>query len=89
LRRCVEGIEIEVEDQGEPAPPEKFRKKTISEPDPETIQPGGLGISLMHSAFDDVRFTPGTGKGNRITMLIRQSDKQKDVNDRIAADTAG
>ncbi len=88
LRRSADGIEIEVEDQGEPAPPEKFRNKPFSEPDPETIQPGGLGIPLMHSVFDEVQFTPGAEKGNRITMLIKQSDQQKDMNDRIAADKA-
>ncbi len=70
-----EWIEIEIRDEGATAPAEKMEKKAPAPaPDAETITPGGLGVQLIHDVFDDVQFSPGTPRGNCVTMRVRRPE---------------
>ncbi|MCL4691653.1 MAG: ATP-binding protein [Candidatus Hydrogenedentes bacterium] len=70
-RRDATGIEFELRDDGVPAELERCKKKeSIGVPDGSTLQPGGLGVQLMHEVFDEVTFTPGQERGNRVTMRL-------------------
>ncbi len=70
-RRDPAGIEFELRDDGVPAEPERCKKnESIGVPDGSTLQPGGLGVQLMHEVFDEVTFAPGRERGNRVTMRL-------------------
>ena len=71
LRQLPEFIEVEVRDDGAPAPADRVQRQPMARPDPETVVPGGLGIPLIYSAFDDVIFEPGAERGNRVRMRLR------------------
>jgi len=73
-----EWIEITVNDQGKPCPAECAQFKPIIRPDADAVEPGGLGVKLIHQVFDQVRFCPGTSHGNCVTMRLRRSDKDGD-----------
>jgi len=60
-------------DQGRPAPWEVLdRKKEVEPPSLDNLTPGGLGIQLMHSVFDEVTFTPGEHVGNTVIMRLNR-----------------
>lgn len=65
-------LQIEVRDTGTPAPAESLRKKELAPPDPDDLRPGGLGVQLIHRVFDEVEFTPGAERGNRVRMRLRR-----------------
>ncbi len=71
LRQLPDYIEVEVRDEGTPAPAERVQRRPLAEPDPDTVVPGGLGIPLIYSAFDEVIFEPGPERGNRVRMRLR------------------
>lgn len=73
-----EWIEITVSDQGKPCPAECAQYRPIVRPEADEVQPGGLGVKLIHQVFDQVRFCPGTSQGNCVTMRLRRSDKDGD-----------
>ena len=68
LRADPEYLEVRLCDQGDPCPPEKLQRRELDPSDPEQLEPGGLGIHLMHQVFDEVDFCPGVESGNCIVM---------------------
>jgi len=67
-------IEIVVSDQGRPCPSECLELRPPLRPDPGRVEPGGLGVRLIHEVFDEVRFCPGTTRGNCVTMRLYRRD---------------
>ena len=66
-------IEIELRDNGRPAPPTKVQlTKDTTPADIESITPGGLGMRLIYGVFDEVQFTPGKTRGNCILMKLKR-----------------
>ena len=72
LRSTAEAIEIELADHGTPAPANCVMRKDDRTPDPDTIQPGGLGVQLIFTVFDKVEFYPGKECGNRVVMRLKR-----------------
>jgi len=70
LRATDELIEIELRDEGDPAPEECLTRKELQPPDPLELRPGGLGVQLIYRVFDEVAFVPGSPRGNRVTMRL-------------------
>jgi serine/threonine-protein kinase RsbW/sigma-B regulation protein RsbU (phosphoserine phosphatase) len=70
LAECDDSIEITVRDQGKPCPAELTQYRPLMEPDSHAMTPGGLGVKLIHTIFDEVRFCPGTTSGNCVTMRL-------------------
>ena len=73
LRADADFLEVRLCDQGEPCPPEHQQRRVLEVPDPEELKPGGLGVQLMHRAFDEVEFCPGEASGNCVTMRRRRN----------------
>lgn len=65
-------IEITVSDRGQPCPRECVEAKPLDAPDPERLQPGGLGLRLIHEVFDEVEFCTGAEGGNCVTMRLNR-----------------
>jgi len=76
LRKSSEHLEFILRDEGVPAEPDKCVKKESPPPDIESLRPGGLGVQLMHRVFDEVRFEPGSNRGNCVTMRLRRPETQ-------------
>lgn len=75
--RTTEGwIEIVLTDSGAPAPAESVCRKETVAPDPQAVEPGGLGVQLIYSVFDEVTFRPGKTKGNRVTMRLKRPPQE-------------
>ena len=68
LRADDEYLEVRLCDQGEPCPPEFRERRTLTPPDPDRLEPGGLGVQLMHQVFDEVEFCRGKTTGNCVTL---------------------
>ncbi len=68
-------IEFVLRDRGVPVPAEKCERKEIATPDAEHLIPGGLGVQLIYSVFDDVKFHPGKTAGNRVVMRLKLPEK--------------
>ncbi|MDZ4860839.1 MAG: ATP-binding protein [Candidatus Hydrogenedentes bacterium] len=75
LRRNDSAIEFVLRDRGVPVPQEKCARKEIVAPDTEHLMPGGLGVQLMYSVFDEVKFRPGKTEGNRVVMRLKLPEK--------------
>ena len=69
VRAWVEACELP---QGEPCPPEHRQRRELSPPDPADLEPGGLGVQLIHRAFDEVTFCSGRESGNCVIMRRRR-----------------
>lgn len=61
-------LEIRLCDEGMPCPPEQVQRRELEKPDPKNLKPGGLGVQLMHRAFDEVEFCPEETQGNCVIM---------------------
>ncbi len=72
LRSARDWLEIEIQDEGIPAPSERITRKQAPTPDIDSLQPGGLGVQLMYIVFDEVSFSPGTKQGNCVTMRLKR-----------------
>jgi len=73
--RSGEGcIEIELRDEGAPAPAARVKRKKVVVPDADTLRPGGLGVQILYEVFDEVQFDPGEERGNRVTMRLKKQD---------------
>jgi anti-sigma regulatory factor (Ser/Thr protein kinase) len=68
-----EYLEFQVSDTGVPCPPECTTRRPLRSADIDDLQPGGLGIQLIHEVFDEVDFCPGESGGNCVTMKLRRS----------------
>lgn len=66
-------LAFQVSDQGEPCPPECTTRRKLEAPEMDDLQPGGLGIQLIHRVFDEVEFCPGVSGGNCVTMRLNRS----------------
>ena len=45
--------------------------------DDALILVGGLGVQLMYRVFDEVKFSPGREKGNRVVMRLKRPPKEQ------------
>ncbi len=70
LRSNAEELRVEVCDRGATAPAERLGERALVPPHPDELCPGGLGVQLIHRAFDEVRFSPGSPCGNQVTMRL-------------------
>lgn len=70
FRSNERGLEIELEDTGETAPPERTGATLAARSGSGELRPGGLGIPLIRQVFDDVEFLAGTPRGNRVIMRL-------------------
>ena len=68
-------IEIRVSDRGKPCPKEHLVRRELVAPAPGDLTPGGLGIQLIYSVFDEVAFkTEDDPQENRVEMRLRRGD---------------
>ena len=74
VRKLDGSIEFVLRDRGVPVLPEKCERKDAPTPDKAEIVPGGLGVQLMYSVFDEVQFHPGKTEGNRVVMRLKQPE---------------
>jgi anti-sigma regulatory factor (Ser/Thr protein kinase) len=65
--RCDGSVELTLH-----AEPE-YLEFQVRSADIDDLQPGGLGIQLIHEVFDEVDFCPGESGGNCVTMKLRRS----------------
>ncbi|MHC4718801.1 MAG: ATP-binding protein [Planctomycetota bacterium] len=67
--RCVhegpgrEALGIELRDWGTPVPRDQIRSRDL-----EDVRPGGLGVHIITSIMDDVKYIPSPGGGTRLRM---------------------
>ena len=67
--RCIQeqgvsGIALEIRDFGKQVPPEK-----ISGRDLQDVRPGGLGVHIIRTVMDRVKYSPAQGGGMRLEMV--------------------
>ena len=67
-----EHLEFQVSDKGVPCPAECTESRPLHPPDVDDLEPGGLGIQLIHKVFDEVDFCPGESGGNCVTMKLKR-----------------
>lgn len=72
LRADSDLLEIRLCDEGVPCPSEGLEPRPLEAPDPDQLRPGGLGVQLMHRAFDEVVFCPGRESGNCVILRKRR-----------------
>ncbi|MBP8131016.1 MAG: ATP-binding protein [Candidatus Hydrogenedentes bacterium] len=72
LKSGDEWMELELTDNGTPAPSERVTRRELERPTPDTARPGGLGVQLIYEVFDEAVFTPGATRGNRVIMRSRR-----------------
>ncbi len=73
LHAAEEHLEFQVSDKGVPCPAECTEHRPLQPPDVDDLEPGGLGIQLIHKVFDEVDFCPGESGGNCVTMKLKRS----------------
>lgn len=56
-------LEFILEDEGEPADVKKIKSRPLNE-----IRPGGLGVYIITSVMDKVKYSDGNEMGNRLFM---------------------
>jgi len=72
LQAGREYLEFQVSDTGVSCPPECTERRPLQALDGDDLEPGGLGIQLIHEVFDEVDFCPGESGGNCITMKLKR-----------------
>ena len=60
----TDALEIVIRDFGKQVDPEKIKSRDLDD-----VRPGGLGVHIMHSAMDEVEFTPAESRGMRLRMV--------------------
>lgn len=65
-------LEFILEDEGEPADVKKIKSRPLDE-----IRPGGLGVYIITSVMDKVKFADGMESGNRLVMQKSRPKDQK------------
>ena len=73
LHAAEEHLEFQVSDKGVRCPAECTERRPLQPPDVDDLEPGGLGIQLIHKVFDEVDFCPGESGGNCVTMKLKRS----------------
>ena len=73
LSEDEQGIVVAVTDDGAPCPESKLAKRDIEAPSREAVTPGGLGIQLIHRAFDEVHYASRGDAGNRMEMRLHRN----------------
>ncbi len=73
LRGDPDWIEVEVCDLGATAERDRIEAGLEGGGGPGHLELGGRGVHLIRSAFDEVRFEPGSPCGNRVVMRLRRS----------------
>jgi anti-sigma regulatory factor (Ser/Thr protein kinase) len=68
-------IEIRVEDTGSPASREELARTHLDTPTASDLRPGGLGVPLIRTIFDEVYFVPGAEHGNSVIMRTKVAGK--------------
>ena len=76
VREQDSAIEFIVKDEGVPVALEKCERRAVAAPDPTSLKPGGLGVQLIYSVFDEVEFHPGETSGNRVVMRVKRPEKK-------------
>jgi serine/threonine-protein kinase RsbW len=71
LTASADLLEVRLCDDGAPCPSAGLEARRLEAPDPDELRPGGLGVQLMHRAFDEVRFCPGRKTGNCVILRAR------------------
>jgi len=61
-------IRWEIVDFGQPFPFEQASSRYDGVPSPDQAV-GGVGLFLVKKVMDEVTYTPGTGQGNRMTLV--------------------
>ena len=79
LGRRPTTLEVTLEDFGRIIPPEKVRPKAKSPVSRDTVQPGGLGVQLIHTVFDEVVYSPGKFGGNHIAMRLNLPPQEESI----------
>ena len=69
-------LEFVLRDRGTPAPADRVARKELETPDLDALQPGGLGMGLIHAVFDEVEFTPDAARGNRVVMRLKLPERE-------------
>jgi anti-sigma regulatory factor (Ser/Thr protein kinase) len=64
-------LEVELRDEGVPAPADRIARRELEPPNLDDLTPGGLGVPLIYKVFDEVEFIPGERQGNRVIMRVR------------------
>jgi len=72
LSSSDEWIQCDIIDQGKAAPPERITPKQPVAPSRDDVQPGGLGVQLIHDVCDEAVFEPVEAGGNRVSMRFRR-----------------
>ena len=72
LHAAEEHLEFQVSDTGVPCPSKCTERRPLHPPDVNDLQPGGLGIQLIHKVFDEVDFCSGVNGGNCVTMKLKR-----------------
>lgn len=70
FRADEECAEVVVRDFGRPARQDQVKRRTLDAPCLQTLPQGGFGVQFIHQVFDDVEYTPGTRRGNRVRMKL-------------------
>ena len=63
-REGASGIKINIRDQGKQVDPSKIRSRDL-----EDIRPGGLGVHIMNTVMNDVRYDCPADGGMALTMI--------------------
>jgi anti-sigma regulatory factor (Ser/Thr protein kinase) len=63
LERQNHGIRCTLRDYGKSCDPSKIRSRELTD-----FRPGGLGVRILHSAFDHVTFEPQP-RGTKLTLV--------------------
>ncbi|MCP4608698.1 MAG: ATP-binding protein [Planctomycetes bacterium] len=58
------GLEIVIRDFGKQVDPENIKGRDLDE-----LKPGGVGVHIIHTAMDEVEFTPGDDCGMQLRMV--------------------
>lgn len=77
LAADADNITFLLEDEGIPAPADKIRPCVMDNPERKNLHPGGLGVKLMYSVFDEVEYRPGEKSGNSVTMRVSRNHRRK------------
>jgi serine/threonine-protein kinase RsbW len=74
------GIVVSVVDDGSPCPEAKLARRELEPPAREAVVPGGLGIQLIHRAFDEVHYAAQGEAGNRMEMRLHRGPNESKGN---------